>query len=554
MLRSNINIHERAYLASLILIAVSIPLSKFMMSIGEFTLLAFWIWAGFSFRIAYRFFKIGGFFKGLFSFLGYLAELAYRNFTEKFALFFRNKPAMVLWSIYLMHIAGILWTTDTDYAIKDLRVKLPMLMFPVILSTMRRISYKEFRVLLIFYTAAVFAGSLISFGLILKGDFTDIRDIAPFVGSIRFGLNISFAFCILIYFIIFDARFKVWHRAGFTVVAAWFLIFLVLMESMTSLSIIVVIAMIFLLIRMMKTRNVSLRITFALAIIAIPVVIFLYIRNVVVEATTPPDIDFGMLDTHTAQGNVYWHDTVTRGVEDGRYVGLYICQTELEESWNARSDQNFKSKTYGGHEIKETLIRYLTSKNLRKDAEGVNALTEQDIQMIENGVANYHYVHNPGLRVRILKIIKGYEVYKKTGDPSGSSVMQRIEYSRGSLKLIAQNFWFGVGTGDIEDALIRTYKAMNSELRSEYMFHAHNQYFAIFITFGVFGFIWFIIALIYPPFVLRRFGDYFFLTFFLIITLSMLSDDTLETQAGATLFAFFYTFLLFGRSSENPIT
>jgi hypothetical protein len=31
----------------------------------------------------------------------------------------------------------------------------------------------------------------------------------------------------------------------------------------------------------------------------------------------------------------------------------------------------------------------------------------------------------------------------------------------------------------------------------------------------------------------------------------MFSDDTMETQAGATLFAFFYSFLLLGKEQEN---
>jgi hypothetical protein len=31
----------------------------------------------------------------------------------------------------------------------------------------------------------------------------------------------------------------------------------------------------------------------------------------------------------------------------------------------------------------------------------------------------------------------------------------------------------------------------------------------------------------------------------------MFSDDTLETQAGATLFAFFYSFLLLGKKRDN---
>ncbi len=458
-----------------------------------------------------------------------------------------------MWSIYLIHIVGLLHTADMDYAMKDLRVKLPLLLFPVILSTMYTINYRDFKILMQFYVAAVFVGSLISFGLILKRDFTDIRDISPFVGSIRFGLNVSFSFFILLYFVIRDKGFKKWQNVVFVIVAVWFIIFLILMESVTSLSIIVVVGMVYLILRLLRTKNIVLRITIITAVIGIPMSIFFYVKDVVVSATTPPEIDFADLEITSAKGNLYWHDTITRGIEDGRYVGLYICDTELEESWNERSDHDYRSKTYGGHEIKETLIRYLTSRDLRKDAGGVEALDDKDIQMIENGVANIHYIKNPGLRVRILKIIKGYEVYQKTGDPSGSSVMQRIEYSKGSLNLIRENFWFGVGTGDIENSLIKQYKDMNSGLKSEFMFHAHNQYFAVFITFGVFGFLWFIFSIVYPPYILGRFNDYFFLSFFLIITLSMFSDDTLETQAGATLFAFFYAFLLFGKKKSNAI-
>ncbi len=70
--------------------------------------------------------------------------------------------------------------------------------------------------------------------------------------------------------------------------------------------------------------------------------------------------------------------------------------------------------------IKGTLIRYLTSIDLRKDAQGVAALSDWDIHMIEQGVANFNYLKNPGLRVRILKILMGYDVYKKTGDPTVS--------------------------------------------------------------------------------------------------------------------------------------
>lgn len=551
MLKSSINIHSWAYFISIVLIAVSLPLSKFAMSVAQFILLAMWFWSGFSFKIVIRFYKLGGLFRGTYQLLDYLVKTLARNFVDKFTIFFHNRAAIVFTSIYLIHIIGLVHTSDMDYALKDLRIKLPLLLFPVVFSTMETIKYKKFRLLMLLYVAAVAIGTIISFGLILKGDFTDIRLTSPYISSIRFGLNVSFAFFALLYFVFLDNSFKNWQKVILSILATWFFCYLILLESVTGLGIVIIIILLFLIYQIFKIKKTILKLSFLILIVAIPTGISFYVFNVVNFATTAPKIDPGQLEMVTANGNTYKHDTVVRGIEDGRYIGLYICEQELQEAWNKRSSVDFKSYPEGEHELKETLIRYLTSKDLRKDKAGVEALTEKDIQLIEKGVANYHYVYTPGIRIRILKILMGYEVYKKTDDPSGSSVMQRIEYSKASLELIREHFWFGVGTGDIENTMYEKYETMKSGLGEKYMFHAHNQFFAVFITFGILGFIWFIIALIYPPFILKRFTDYFFLTFFLIITWSMLSDDTMETQAGATLFAFFYSFLLFGKDERN---
>jgi hypothetical protein len=550
-LKSSFNIHSWSYFAVLTLIAMSIPLSKFAMSNFEFLLLFLWFLSGFSFTISYRFFKLGGLFKGIFHFVKYFFTLAANNFIEKFSLFFKNKAAVVLSSIFLIHILGLLHTEDFAYAMKDMRVKLPLLLFPVVISTMPRITYKQFRVMMLFYIGAVFAGSIVSLVYIIKAEFVDIREVSPFISSVRFSLNASFAFFALLYFIFFDKVFKIWQRIGLGIIAAWFIVFLVLLESVTGLGIILAIVFVLAIRQAFQTKNYFLRATILLAAIAIPLTLFLYVKSVVKSVTTAPEIDFSTLSQYTSKGNPYFHDTTFHGIEDGRYIGLYINYDELKEEWNKRSALNFDGQVNGNYSLQETLVRYMTSKDLRKDAEGMRAMTDYDIKMVEKGIANYHYNRNPGIKVRIMKIILGYEVYMETGDPSGSSVMQRYEYSKASLALIKQNFWFGVGTGDLEDALIGEYKEMGSELKNQYLFHAHNQFIAFFITFGIFGFLWFFVALIYPPFKERYFNDFFYLVFFLIMAFSMLSDDTLETQAGATLFAFFMTFLLFGRKTKN---
>ncbi len=540
-----------SYLVVIVLIAASLPLSKFAMSVTEFLLLALWFWADFSFRIAFRFFKLGGFFKGFYHLIGYLIRLMSVNFVDKMGLFFKNKAAVVLASIYLLHVIGMLHTVDLDYALKDLRIKLPLLLFPVVFSTMNKIKYPQFRIIILYYSAAILVGSLISFGLLLKGEYVDIRDISPFISSIRFGLNVSFAFFSLIYFIGADSYFKIWHKILFALVAVWFIVFLFLLESVTSLGIILVVTIGYAFYLTIRNRTLTFKlVSFAIAV-SLPVIVLFYVSNVVQKATHAPVVHFENLDTHTAQGNAYVHDTINRHIEDGRYIGLYMSQGEMMRAWNKRSEVDYNGLTEGGQQIKETLIRYLTSKDLRKDGAGVEALSDWDVRMIEKGAANYNYLKYPGMRIRILKILMGYQVYKKTGDPSGSSVMQRIEYTKAALAIAADNFWIGVGTGDLEGALINQYVKMKSELKQQYRFHAHNQFLAILITFGIFGLLWFLFALLYPPFKTKAFGDYFFVVFFFIIMASMVSDDTLETQAGATLFAFFYSFLIFGKEREN---
>ena len=551
MLNSGTNIHSLAYTTTLVLLAASIPLSKYTMSITEFMLLGLWLWSGFSFTVSYRFFKIGGFLKGIAHLFGYIITLGYNNIIDKFTLFFRNKPALVFTSIYIVHIVGLIYTSDMNYAIKDLRIKVPMLLLPVVISTMHKINSKQLRTLLTIYSLSVLASTLISLFIFSTNKYVDIREISPFVSPIRLGLNVSFSFFIMIYFIFHEKKFNSWLIVGFAIMALWFLSFLFLLEAVTSIVIILIGSIGYLFFRLLNTMVMWQKIALSLFVIALPTLFILHVRNVIIDATTAPKINFAKLDTYTDLGNPYTHDTTKLKIEDGKYVGLYLSYDELISEWNNRSNIDYYGTTKAGHAINATLVRYLTSRNLRKDAEGVKALTDDDVYFIEQGIANYNYINSPGLKTRLLKMIMGYEVYQQTKNPSGSSVMQRYEYIRASFKIINDNFLFGVGTGDLEDSFNDEFTIMNSALEFQYRYHAHNQYLGIFVGLGLFGFIIFIIGLFYPAIALQGFKDYYFSIFFIIMLISMFSDDTLETQAGVTLFAFFYTLLLFGRKKGD---
>ena len=54
--------------------------------------------------------------------------------------------------------------------------------------------------------------------------------------------------------------------------------------------------------------------------------------------------------------------------------------------------------------------------------------------------------------------------------------------------------------------------------------------------------------MLYPIKIALNYKDYYYLVFIAIAMLSMINEDTLETQAGVTFFAFFNSFLLFARN------
>jgi hypothetical protein len=185
---------------------------------------------------------------------------------------------------------------------------------------------------------------------------------------------------------------------------------------------------------------------------------------------------------------------------------------------------------------------------LRKDAGGVRQLNEVDIQAVENGIANYIFLKKFSLYPRIYQIIWEIDNYRQGNNPSGHSVAQRLVYNSAAVYIIRNNILFGVGTGDVQKEFNNYYNLSDNPLRLESRRRAHNQFVTFIITFGLLGFIICISARILPVFLEKRWGDYLFLCFGIIGFLSMLNEDTLETQTGISFFMFFYSILLFGRN------
>ena len=542
---------KQAYLLGLLMVAVGLTLSPFLMGMSQFWLALVWLIDG----------VVGNRDENVIPCGGSAGEggIYFRHdFKSKFSRFFHNKAAVLLVAFYLMHVVGLLWTSDFQYALKDLRVKLPILVMPFVLSSMEPLDRKRFNIVMLVYVLSVFIATQFSFVSYMRHDYEDIREISHFISHIRFCLNIVFCIAIIGWYLYNRAvkspvptfgiktaidRFLQWF------LLLWFIYQIYIFESLSGyviLAAVVIASAVYAFLQWKKSRG--WRIAIGLFAVGAIVALVVVVMSAVKPLIEVKPVDLSTLEKKTAQDNYYWHDTICFPVEDGKYVGLYFNRNELREAWSMRSDMPLEGATASGENLETTLARYLTSKDLRKDAEGVMALTDEDIRNIEQGVANYNNWKHPGIHARLSSTLFEYNLYRRFNNPNGGSLAQRIEFTRASLHIIKQYPWFGVGTGDVPQAFAQTYDEIHSPLKEEFRFRAHNQYLAIDVAFGIVGLVFFLFVLLYPWLSSKRNHTYLYMVFLTIMLLSMFPEDTLETQAGATLFAFFVSLLLFASS------
>ncbi|HEY6435204.1 MAG TPA: hypothetical protein VIY47_01325, partial [Ignavibacteriaceae bacterium] len=56
-----------------------------------------------------------------------------------------NKAAIILVGLFFMHVIGLLYTSDFEYAYKDIRIKAPLLLFPIIFGSTSVLNGKQFQ-------------------------------------------------------------------------------------------------------------------------------------------------------------------------------------------------------------------------------------------------------------------------------------------------------------------------------------------------------------------------------------------------------------------------
>lgn len=265
----------------------------------------------------------------------------------------------------------------------------------------------------------------------------------------------------------------------------------------------------------------ALRRNFALmAAVLIPILILLT-RAL---PTAMPQAD--QLPSHTDSGEPYVHKLNRSVTEHGHFVWTHLAWGELRKAWEGRSDIPFG-------DIEGALVRFLSSKGLPKDTEGVAALSEEEVQAIGRRVTSTVELEGGAWQKRWNRFKFEWGQWLDGTLSPDASVLARTVYldvafdAWRALPLL--NKAIGAGSGrvgaEMEQGFIRSFPQWPPKGRKR----PHNQYMTLALALGAIGLgllLWAMASMwAHAP---CRPGV-------LLLALSCLTEDTLETQAGVTL-------------------
>ncbi len=433
--------------------------------------------------------------------LGLLNLLLEFNYKVLFNSLRSNRLFLLIAGLFFLHLLGMFWTENLLEGWDDVRMKTSLITIPLIVFAKPALigMYRDRLLNLLLITLLLISSinTLTYFQFFGDRYYGDLRELSLFGSHIRFGILVAFGVAIAIYF---GSRkcgswSKVYWIAAFLLVA--YTIFSQVFSGLLSVLIVLLLCGIFAFYK--KKYNwvgiglVTIGLFSGLAVI--------YYLSIPPSATNLP-----------------------------------INMGELEIEWKHHSTYNFQGIDRKKQPIKYTLIRYLHSKNLPANRLGINKLQASDFKEIENGTADIHE-KKPGFIGRLNEM--RYQIHV-ANNPNGSTLLQRLEFWKTGWQIAQKNFIFGVGTGDIKQAFQDEYQSDNSLLLAENRLEAHNTYLTFFITFGIGGVFYFLYVLFAFAHNQLQTNQLLGIIFISLLAVSFLTEDTLETQMGISIFSYLY--------------
>jgi len=135
-----------------------------------------------------------------------------------------------------------------------------------------------------------------------------------------------------------------------------------------------------------------------------------------------------------------------------------------------------------------------------------------------------------------------YDLHQSTSNSEdfyNYSISRRVVSNQVAFKLFKQYPWFGTGEANLNWEMNQIYRADYPNIESQNYIAPHNQFLTILASLGVVGFIIFFTCFYYPLLYKKNYRFLPLLTIYLILTISFISEDTLQTQLGYMFGLFF---------------
>ena len=363
--------------------------------------------------------------------------IAEGNLKQKINTLRNSKIFWVLISLFLLHLLGLLYTSNFTYALKDLKIKLPIFFLPIVFITSPSLSVKEFRSILKVLLITALLSSIYGMYYYLRYfqvTFFELREMSQFISHIRLSLLNTIAAFAAFYLLAKNN----WRKFSYTnlcylMAGIWLFIFNGIMGARMGLVVFFILLLLGSIFLVIRHKKIWLAAVLLISMIALPI------------------------------------------------------------------------------------LSYLTL---------------------------------PSIKMRTHEVVYELQSYQLNQDPNGKSIAQRFVYWNIAWDIFKTAPLIGIGTGDVADVFNSYYLAHPNLLQQQYQHRAHNQWLTILLTFGILGLLLFMLVVFYPLFYKRKYLDYFYIVFFIAFSLSMLTEDTLETQAGVTFYALFNCLFLFAKPEE----
>lgn len=240
--------------------------------------------------------------------------------------------------------------------------------------------------------------------------------------------------------------------------------------------------------------------------------------------TSVPDPD--ELPAETRNGIPYVHKLDRSVTENGHHVWTHIAWGEMQAGWSRRSYIPMPN-------VQGALIRFLASKGLPKDLDGLEALSNEEVRAIERGIPSVVELNGSGWQKRWNRFKFNWGEWWDGRRSPDASILARSVYAQVGfsawLSLPPDRWVVGCGSGRVAEVMDQAYADRLPDWPQEGRKRPHFQYVTLLLGLGFVGvglFLWILKAMwVHPP---SRPG-------ILLIALSCLAEDTLETQAGVTL-------------------